>query len=238
MYFYANFHCFCDSNVWKCHPWKLRSRSWSTACAIMPFDGEYQRPLKEKNCIFALARTICTILTFQRFYLENLDQGHEVQHGQLCGLVVNTNLYNNDSMHFCASSHHFGDINVTKFRNQMFWSRSQVTIFALALTIWEILTFQMFYLENLGQGHKVHHLQLCHSAVNINLYNNHSMHFYAYFIYSILYHHFWAINWLNNLTSNYRSRSPSTKFDLELVQIQDDKQPTRADWWRGRVEEV
>ena len=30
-----------------------------------------------------------------------------------------------------------------------------VSIFALLLTVFEILTFQMFDLENLGQGHRV-----------------------------------------------------------------------------------
>ena len=37
-------------------------------------------------------------------------------------------------------------------------SYSKSMHFSLALTVLEILTFQIFYLENLGQGHEVHNI--------------------------------------------------------------------------------
>ena len=45
--------------------------------------------------------------------------------------------------------------------------------FSLALSIFEIITFQIRYLENIGQGHDIQHLQLCHSMANINLHKSH-----------------------------------------------------------------
>ena len=50
-------------------------------------------------------------------------------------------------------------------------------IVTLARTVFEILTFQIFDLQNLGQGHQLHNLQWCHSVANINLYKSHSSHF-------------------------------------------------------------
>ena len=47
-------------------------------------------------------------------------------------------------------------------------------IFAIALTVSEILTFQICYFENLGQCRGVPHLQLSHSIANINLNKSHT----------------------------------------------------------------
>ena len=60
------------------------------------------------------------------------------------------------------------------FRNQPFddkYQNLQVVpcIFALALTISEILAFQIFDLEKLGQGQGVQFLQLRHSMANIKV---------------------------------------------------------------------
>ena len=45
-----------------------------------------------------------------------------------------------------------------------------VFIFALALIVAEMLTFNMFDLENVSQGHQAQLLQLCHLMSNINIY--------------------------------------------------------------------
>ena len=52
-------------------------------------------------------------------------------------------------------------------------------IFMLALTVFEILRFEMFVDENVGQGHRVQHLQWFNLMTNINLCKSNSMHFYA-----------------------------------------------------------
>ena len=41
----------------------------------------------------------------------------------------------------------------------------------------EILTFQMYDLVNLGQGHRVQHSYLSHSVANTNLYKSQTEHF-------------------------------------------------------------
>ena len=53
-------------------------------------------------------------------------------------------------------------------------------ISALALTVSDISTFEMFDLDNLGQDHRVQHSQGCHSLANINanLHKSHSTPFY------------------------------------------------------------
>ena len=43
-------------------------------------------------------------------------------------------------------------------------------IFILAFTISKILTFQIFKLKSLGQGHVVQHLQWCWLMVNVKIY--------------------------------------------------------------------
>ena len=55
-----------------------------------------------------------------------------------------------------------------------------IRMFALSLTVSEILPFQMFDLENLGQGHRVH-LLYCQSISNTDLCKSYSTHFYAIF---------------------------------------------------------
>ena len=48
-----------------------------------------------------------------------------------------------------------------------------------ALTMFEILTFQMFDLANLGQGLRAQHSQWWHSMANINLCKSHCTNFYV-----------------------------------------------------------
>ena len=45
--------------------------------------------------------------------------------------------------------------------------KTALCIFVLALTISEMLTFQMFDPENVGRHHGAHLLQWCHSMINI-----------------------------------------------------------------------
>ena len=52
-----------------------------------------------------------------------------------------------------------------------------VAFSAIALTVSEILTFQICDLENLGQGHTGQHSQWSHSMANINLYKCHTTSF-------------------------------------------------------------
>ena len=75
--------------------------------------------------IFAPTLAIFEILTFEIFYLENLDQGHRVQLSQWRRSMAN--------IKFIKAVTH---------------------IFVLALTISDILTFVIFNFET-GQGHRV-----------------------------------------------------------------------------------
>ena len=47
----------------------------------------------------------------------------------------------------------------------------------LALTVFEILTFQIFYLQKVRHGRGVQSLQCCHSMTNIKIYKGRPMHF-------------------------------------------------------------
>ena len=48
-------------------------------------------------------------------------------------------------------------------------------IFALALTVFAVLAFQIF---NLEKGHRLQLLQLCHSMANVKIYKFHFLHFF------------------------------------------------------------
>ena len=48
--------------------------------------------------------------------------------------------------------------------------------FARALTFSDILTFQIFYIENCGKGHRAQHSQWGHSMTN-KKYKRHTAHF-------------------------------------------------------------
>ena len=55
-----------------------------------------------------------------------------------------------------------------------------MVIFALALTVLEILIFQTVDLENLGKGHVIEKLNSRQSTANINLHRSHkNIHFCA-----------------------------------------------------------
>ena len=56
---------------------------------------------------------------------------------------------------------------------QLAWSRHEVALVTLALTISEIFRLEIFDLENLGQGHAVRHSQWSHPMANINIFKHH-----------------------------------------------------------------
>ena len=86
------------------------------------------------STLFTLSLTISEILRFEMFDLENVGQGHLVQHSQWNHLVANINFYKSQSPHF-----------------------------TLVLDVFEILRFEMFDIANIGQGHRVQHGQRCSS---------------------------------------------------------------------------
>ena len=86
-----------------------------------------------------LALTASETLRFEIVYLQNLDQGHVVQHSQRFLTMTDINLY---------KSHR---------------------AFTLAITFLEIVMFEMFDLESFGQGRGEQHSQWSHSMTDINL---------------------------------------------------------------------
>ena len=56
------------------------------------------------------------------------------------------------------------DYRTLKFTNIMFCT------IMLALTVFEILTFEIFYLEKLGQDQRVRHWQWCYYMTNVEMY--------------------------------------------------------------------
>ena len=108
-------------------------------------------------------------IPFRMFDLENLGQGNRVQHSPFdgeCQPVLRQQ----------AGSYRFRYINVWKWWHRKWMSRSRLPFaqwchsvanfnfykshtmhFRLAITVFEILTIQMFDRENLGKGHRVQH---------------------------------------------------------------------------------
>ena len=129
---------------------------------------------------------------------------------------------------FYASSNHFRDSNVSHFYlkkvgqghgvNSIFamrlfdgkYKKLQKTpiFYSLALNISEILTFQIVYLQKVGQGHEVQFSQWGHSMANIKIYKSRSVYFY---VSSNL---FRDINVFICYLRNSRSRSQSTIFAM------------------------
>ena len=52
--------------------------------------------------------------------------------------------------------------------------KGHIAHFAIALTVSEILTFQICDLQNLGQDHEVQHSQWSDLMAKINFYNTHT----------------------------------------------------------------
>ena len=71
-----------DILTFRKHNRKFRSRSQRTTCAMLSFDGGYQRVLKVTECIFVIALIISEMLTFQNVDLDNIGQDYRVQDSQ------------------------------------------------------------------------------------------------------------------------------------------------------------
>ena len=65
------------SDYLKFWPWKCKSRSQSMTFAMIPFHGKCTN-LQKSYMTFLCQLSVSTILTFEIFYLENVDQGDEV----------------------------------------------------------------------------------------------------------------------------------------------------------------
>ena len=76
--------------TWKVWPWKVRSSSRSTTFEMVPFDGKYQ-PLQQSY--LGMFRWLSPFTSYSHFkirYLENIGQGHDVQHSQWRHSTANT----------------------------------------------------------------------------------------------------------------------------------------------------
>ena len=119
----------------------LENESQGQRFTMVSFDGDYH--LRQKSWyIFAIALIISKIPTSQICDLENLGQGHVVQHSQWSQSMANINLYKSHMRSIFVSSHHFWDRYISKF----------VT------------------LKKIGQGHDVQHLQWLHSMAYMTSY--------------------------------------------------------------------
>ena len=79
-----------------------------------------------------------------------------------------------------------------------------------AIAVSDILMFQNFYLEYIGQGHWVKHAQWCDSTVNINVYGSHATHLCANSS------RFRDINVIQFWHWKFGLRSPRVKFPVML----------------------
>ena len=127
------------------------SRSPSTAfvviCHAMWNINLYKR---HNTHFYARSHLLRDILMFENVVLENVGQGHGVQHWQWCHLIENINVYKSYDLHFFATFLRFRDFN---FSNVWPW--------------------------NLGKDHRVQHSHWYHSVTNPNVYKGRTIHFYA-----------------------------------------------------------
>ena len=117
---------------------------------MAPFDGEYQNLQKTPTIFCALALTVSDT-KIKNVDLQKTGYAHEEQFSQLHHSMANVKIYS------C-----FPHI-----------------VFALALPVNVILTFEIFKLEKLGQGHGLQVSQWRHSMANVKIYKNHMQHFCA-----------------------------------------------------------
>ena len=185
-HFCASSHCFRDINRFKFVTWKRRSRSHISTLTVTPLDtnGKISKCHMKHFC--AIFHSFWDI-NFSKFDFENLGKDHGVQHSQWYQSMVNIKLKKKVSFNaFCASSHHFRDIDFCNVWPWQFRSRSPSTTsagmqfvdeyqplesnfthFTLFLTVLKKIRFEMFDLENLGQGQDVLHSQWQHSMEDI-----------------------------------------------------------------------
>ena len=90
------------------------------------------------NSHVALALTVFKILTFQIVYLEKVGQGHWVWLLQWSYLLANIQIFKSRSVQFCAGSHRFVYIDISRFWSSKSRSRSRSTIFAMTQFDWNV----------------------------------------------------------------------------------------------------
>ena len=76
-------------------------------------------------------------LMLEKFDLENLGQGHDVQHSQLSHSLANLNL---TLEHVCASSHRLRDIHISNFETLKMWVKVMMYNIRKAAIRWIIST--------------------------------------------------------------------------------------------------
>ena len=84
---------------------------------------------KSRPMHFSLSLTISEIIIFQIFYFKKVGQGHKVKILQWRHSMENIIVYRSAAMHFCISSRHFRDINISDLLHSE--SRSRSIIFAV-----------------------------------------------------------------------------------------------------------
>ena len=108
---------------------------------MTPFDGKCQN-LQSHPINVLRSLIISKILTYQNFDLQKVCQGHIVQ------------FYNENIRWIISKS-----------------TKVIPCIFMPAVTISEIVMFQIFYLQNVGQRHGIQCLQWGHSMANVKIFN-------------------------------------------------------------------
>ena len=150
----------CKSMPARAPPWRDRVSRWKSAGTTAV-------------CVFFINK----YMTKKCLILKNEGQGRGVHHSQAAIRWWILTCIKFIWCVFCAISHHFQDIDSFKLltmktyvkitenrlHNDVIWGRIATSIqvigriFAPALTAFEMLTFQMYDLENLGQDHEVWH---------------------------------------------------------------------------------
>ena len=159
-------------------PGESRSMSRGLTVVLLSFVGKYLN------------------LYVSKFDLQKVSQAQRVQFSQWGHSISNIKIFISHPVHFYTSSNHFRDIKAKMFdlqrdrgheynfrKEAVRWRISKslkvvTCILTLALTISEI-TFPIFYLQNVGQGHRVQFSQRGYLMVNIKICKSRSLHFYA-----------------------------------------------------------
>ena len=123
-------------NILTVWPWKFRSRSRSRKTGLTPFVSEYQAKI------------------FSKVDLENIDQGHDVQHSYRRHSMASISLYKSSTWAFFDSSHRFWDIAYIYIYIYIYIIYIYIYIYILF-----IYTSRNVVTLKLGQGHDVQHSQ-------------------------------------------------------------------------------
>ena len=94
-------------------PWKSRSRSWRITFTVAPLDIKFLTSIL--MAIVMLHFPAFDKITVEKFDLENLGQGHGVNHSQWSSSMENIDVYKSRTGALFASSYRFWDIHVSQF---------------------------------------------------------------------------------------------------------------------------